>query len=598
MANDLDYKLKLGYDATELEKGHKDAVKKMAKVQETLTKLYRTELTLLKKGTSERQSQLAVMQQQLRLQQKINSLQGKTTQPATAARPQPRRQSKRDPNSDPGISSRARITWEERLSRGFAKDYSTSITDPKILKDVQVLQSRLGSLKKELAGTNSFRSLEKIRLNYAQVQKEIAEAVRLQKQLNRDLQRGNQVGKKFASTAKSFALHFASAYAAVGAAGNIYRTGKELDSMRASLLAASGSAVAAEQDFKYLTSTSQELGKELTTLVDGYNKVSIAGRMAGYTTEENKNIFMASAELSTAYGLSKEKTALINLAFSQMINKQKVSMEELSRQLGEHIPGAVTMAAKSMGYGADSVGEFIKRVEDGSLATNDFIHKFVTFARQDIRTSGALAAGKKKLTSEQQRLTASYQELIDSVFQGGGAESLSGMFRTLNVILRNNWEEIKAVISVSIELTSSFIQLGASLGKVAIGALDVFGKLVSLGTARNGVSYLVGIFYDLVAVIYKASAGVQFLGDLLKGDFKDAMKYLRGAEMAVIQGEQTAFDRLTAPILQARQKAEASAPVKIDKIEYNSYNSDPKQSMIEFDRYLENNLSNLLAYKR
>jgi hypothetical protein len=232
-----------------------------------------------------------------------------------------------DPDSR--ISYQARTTLEEKLSRGFAKDYSTSITDPATLKRIEVAQSRLASLRKELADTKSFKTVARIRGDYAEVNREIAEAVRHQKALNREMQKGNQVGKKFASTAKSFALHFASAYAVIGAAGNIYRTGKELDSMRASLLAASGSAVAAEQDFKFLTDTSQELGKELTTLVGGYNKVAIAGRTAGFSAEQNKNIFMAASEAATAYGLSQDRTNLVMLAFSQMINKGKVSMEEI-----------------------------------------------------------------------------------------------------------------------------------------------------------------------------------------------------------------------------------------------------------------------------
>lgn len=233
-----------------------------------------------------------------------------------------------DPDSR--ISYQARTTLEEKLSRGFAKDYSTSITDPATLKRIEVAQSRLASLRKELADTKSFKTLARIRGDYAEVQREIAGCVRLQKQLNRDLQKGNQVGKKFASTAKSFALHFASAYAAVGAAREVFRVGKEFDAMQAGLLAASDSAEAADQNFKFLMDTAKRLGTDVESGVRGFNRLGVSMRGANFSAEEIKEVFSGIQEATATFQLSADRSNLVMLAISQMASKSKISSEELN----------------------------------------------------------------------------------------------------------------------------------------------------------------------------------------------------------------------------------------------------------------------------
>lgn len=234
---------------------------------------------------------------------------------------------------DQRISYQARTTLEEKLSRGFAKDYSTNITDPETLKRIQAAQNRLASLKRELNDTKSFRTLARIRGDYAEVNREIAEAVRLQKQLNRDLQKGNQVGKKFASTAKSFALHFASAYAAVGAAREVFRVGKEFDAMQAGLLAASDSAEAAKENFTFLMDTAKRLGTDVESGVRGFNRLGVSMRGAGFASEDIKQVFSGIQEATATFQLSADKSNLVMLAMSQMASKGKISSEELVRQL-------------------------------------------------------------------------------------------------------------------------------------------------------------------------------------------------------------------------------------------------------------------------
>lgn len=318
MANDLDYKLKLGYDASELERGQRESVKKMAKVQETLSKLYRVELTLLKKGTSERQSQLAVMQQQLRIQQKINSLQGKPTVAKVAPRATPVKQPK-DPDSN--ISYQARASLQERIKASGEGKYA--VTDTNLQAKIAKARVELRKLHEEVGSTKSQRSLIRMRIQYGEIQREISSAVREQRSLNRAMDKGNVVASKFGGTLKSFALSFASAYAAIGVGKEIYRIGKEFDAMQAGLLAASDGAEAAKENFTFLMDTSKRLGTDVESGVRGFNRLAVSMKGAKFGAEDIKHVFSAAQEATATFQLSADKSNLVMLAMSQMASKGK-----------------------------------------------------------------------------------------------------------------------------------------------------------------------------------------------------------------------------------------------------------------------------------
>ena len=55
-----------------------------------------------------------------------------------------------------------------------------------------------------------------------------------------------------------------------------------------------------------------------------------------------------------------------------MAAKGTVSMEELRQQLGDHLPGAMNIAAKSMGM---TTGEFMKAVAAGKILAGDLLPK-------------------------------------------------------------------------------------------------------------------------------------------------------------------------------------------------------------------------------
>lgn len=650
MDKSLDYILKLGLDTSQLKKANAEISKSLTPTMKKMEDSERKKHTLQNKTLLLKRKEIALAKRQVSIEKQIRAAEAKGArgfsrvrdvsgkgdidsiakaelllkQKLLAFETRHRNEKKiqaekketlkiqerlnraeRRNNPDANISYQARTALQERVRSAGTRSYA--VEDPNVVSRIAKAKVELKRLHKEITDTKSQRALIRMRIRYADIQREISSAVREQKVLNRAMSKGELLARKFGRSVKRSAMQFAGAYAVIGAAKNIYQTGKELDSMQASLLAASGGFEEAKKDFKFLESTSIELGKSLTTLVGGYNKVAIAGRTAGFSAEENKNIFMAASEASTAYGLSQERTNLVMLAFSQMINKGKVSMEEISRQLGETLPGGVALAAKSMGYAADSVGDFIAEVESGKLLTKDFIHNFSKTLREEVRLTGSLAAGKKKLAAEQQRLKASYESIVNEVFQSGGSKSIGNVFKSLSGVINKHRDDIVGLLGVVIDFTAASAELGITLIDGTLEAFKTMVRIFSMGAIAEPISFMISLFEDFVAIIYQAISGYSTLIEVLKttrdkGIVEGGKYWIENAKATVAafnqagrdehrRREDIMFDKISA----ARGNG-AGNVAKIDKIEYNSYNSDPKQSIVEFETFMDERFSNLLSY--
>ena len=187
------------------------------------------------------------------------------------------------------------------------------------------------------------------------------------------------------------------AYAAIGAVGQLYTASKEWENLTIQMQASFGSAEAGAERMSFLVGKSKELGVSVTALADGYAKIGVAARMSNVATEDSENIFLAAAEASRAFGLSTDDTQGVMRAFSQMMGKGQVMMEELKLQLGDRMPSAMGIFAKSMGK---TVPEFMKLVETGVVGNKELAN-FATYLRKDIRESGAYEKSLKSLEAAQ-----------------------------------------------------------------------------------------------------------------------------------------------------------------------------------------------------
>lgn len=200
--------------------------------------------------------------------------------------------------------------------------------------------------------------------------------------LNRTLGETVSKGSKAAGVLSGLAAGAVGVVSIGGAADFARETIKvsgDIDMLKRSFSAIRGGPAEAQQEMDFLISTSKRLGQSFEGLAEGYRGFLAASQVSTLSLEQVKDIFTAVTETSTVLGLSSDRTRFALLALEQMMSKGVVSMEELRRQLGDHIPGAMAMAARAMNL---PIQQFMKMVENGEVLADELLPKLAAEMRR------------------------------------------------------------------------------------------------------------------------------------------------------------------------------------------------------------------------
>ena len=118
----------------------------------------------------------------------------------------------------------------------------------------------------------------------------------------------------------------------------------------------------AATQMQFVREETKRLGLELTSSADAYKSIAASAKGTAISNKDVQETFLGVSEAAAALQLTGEQSQGALLAISQIISKGKVSMEELRGQLGERIPGAMQIAARSMGV---TTAELEKLVASG-----------------------------------------------------------------------------------------------------------------------------------------------------------------------------------------------------------------------------------------
>ena len=180
------------------------------------------------------------------------------------------------------------------------------------------------------------------------------------------------------------------------------------------------------------------------------------------------------------------------LATSQVFSKGKVSAEELRGQIGERLPGAFTLFAKSIGV---TTPELDKMLKDGKVGLNDFM-SFVKQLEQEYGTTNANIILSSQAAGDRLAVVfAKTQEDVGRALQPIGAAIQDG---------------ISAGLTGSQELITGFAQAvsGPLLGiaknfdSVAVAAASFAGAL-----ALAKIGLVVASYGGLVSILGLAAQG-------------------------------------------------------------------------------------------
>jgi len=199
-----------------------------------------------------------------------------------------------------------------------------------------------------------------------------------------------------------------------------------------------GSLVEAQMAFDRLYRVAQKLGLEFAPLIEGFSKFSIAAKFAGFSARQSEEMFVKVSAGLRAAGASSLQTQRAFLALEQMLSKGVVAAEELRRQLGEALPGAVALMAKAYNKlhpGQEvTIRQFMKLQEEGKIISAEVLPEFANTIEETL--APALAGKAGSLDAAINRLNSSFEN-IKRTMGMANLTSLSNAFGAFGKRLEN-----------------------------------------------------------------------------------------------------------------------------------------------------------------
>lgn len=192
-----------------------------------------------------------------------------------------------------------------------------------------------------------------------------------------------------------------------------------LESLRRTLATVTGSADEAEQHISFLRDTADAAGVAFGDVAGSYARFAASAKTAGIEMEVVNNTFAAVIRSAGQLGLSSQQAQRALDALGQMASKGVVSMEELRQQLGDSLPGALSIAARAFGV-VDQ--EFIKMVESGQVLSKDFLRVIGPEMVQAFANSKTAVTG---LAASMGRAKNAASEMLAAIGDAGGTRAMT-----------------------------------------------------------------------------------------------------------------------------------------------------------------------------
>lgn len=177
-------------------------------------------------------------------------------------------------------------------------------------------------------------------------------------------------------------------------------------SQRALKLASDGAFEYAKNQ-KYLIELSRKYGLDLDNITVAYAKYTSSAKLSNISIKDQQTLFTGLNAAMVANGVEGDKKVEVFDAMSKMMQKGTIQLKPLISGLGDALPQAIEIMAKSMGV---SVEKFRQLAKSGKLLTEDVFPKFgtalsSTFADVDTDT---IEGGLK-------RLNESFEAFVDKI---------------------------------------------------------------------------------------------------------------------------------------------------------------------------------------
>lgn len=214
---------------------------------------------------------------------------------------------------------------------------------------------------------------------------------------------------------------------------SVFENIKTFDSLGFTLQKITKDQIDFENTQRFLLRITEAYGVALVTTTVRYSRFLAAAQESGLALRETEQIFESMTKASAALGLNTQELESVYLALEQMLSKGKVTTEELRRQLGERLPGAMGIMASAIGVTIPELDKMLKR---GEVLSAEVLPKFAKAVEQ---AYGIEQADRiETLVAKQNRLTTAWQNFIKTISEGDGIikRAIGGLLNGLEDVIQ------------------------------------------------------------------------------------------------------------------------------------------------------------------
>jgi tape measure domain-containing protein len=272
-----------------------------------------------------------------------------------------------------------------------------------------------------------------------------------------------------------------------------------------------GSKEAGQSELGYLSKVSDKYGTGLESGAQGYIQLSAAAAGTKLEGQGVKDLYEGISASIRAMNLSTADGSLVFQAYTQMLSKGKISMEELRQQLAEKSPQALQIFAKAMGV---SVSQLQVMSAKGQLISEEVLPKV---ARQLKATFKIDSFAESYISSVAKMQTASFN------FSSKVADYFGGMF---GGAISFGADLVNAITS-KFKYISNFLNIAliGVMAQVAVGTQAIMG----LSVIKPKLEW----FQNLVVSSFKLS--MKTISPFMFGIFVDMFDDVLGAKNSINQ---------------------------------------------------------------
>ena len=205
----------------------------------------------------------------------------------------------------------------------------------------------------------------------------------------------------------------------------------------ASMYVSTSSISKSKEAFEFVTRAARAYGVELETLSKSYAKFR-ASASATLPSAAIDRLFLSVSAVASVLHMAPQSVDRMFTAFTQMASKGQIYSEELKQQLGEHLPGAVALAAQAMGV---SVRELMDLMKKGKVDIVKFFSNMPDVIMEKFGKAAELSA--MSIQSQINNLKSTIYRNFVELNNSGAAMGLAKFIQAIDEILQPTSEHFK-----------------------------------------------------------------------------------------------------------------------------------------------------------